>query len=129
MGRVIEIQTILLARNQTGVSWAEMARSLKVSVECISLWRRGKTKVPLHRWQSLARAIGVDPSDLSREAYNREFGEINRTPHAETAPLTATDSPPQPETPQTPIHAPEPQQPATAPLKGWFDEIFGDDDE
>ncbi|KPU84697.1 hypothetical protein JI58_02255 [Marinosulfonomonas sp. PRT-SC04] len=110
-----EIATITNARSDSGISWVKVAENMGVTVQCVYRWRQAQTKVPLHRWQALARSIGVPLDDFCRDSYNRDFAKTKRnTPEAPEVPQEVI----QPPTP------PEPPQAASGGVFGWFGEVM-----
>lgn len=108
---------LTMAHNQSGFSWASIARALGVSEQTLRNWRNFKIRVPDTRWQALSAALGVET--LDRAGYLREWSQSRST-----APVAApvAVSPPRP--PVEPQSAPAP---APAPAVGWFKEVFGDE--
>lgn len=66
----IDTDTLKAARESKGLTQERVARTLDISLQTYGKWERGLINPPLERVVQVAEVLGIDPSDLSDQAYN-----------------------------------------------------------
>ena len=123
------------ARNIHGRSWKQIAGLAGVTTVTLLGWRKLETQVPEHKWQGLARALGIEPGELDRATYLAEFAPTapQEAPKAPTAPQEAPEAPTAPQEARAgwfDVLKDDDPEPAPSPKRrGWFAETFLDDGE
>lgn len=66
----IDFNKLKKVRVDSGLSQEQLSRRIDVSLQTFARWERGQVNPPLERVVQVAEVLGIDPSDLSDQAYN-----------------------------------------------------------